>query len=305
MEFSTSIVFMGTPDFAVWTLKHLWNNKFPIEMVVTNPDRPAGRGMQLKPSPVKQWALKHDLPVIDDFDKFMDWLDQQTSKPANQQTSKPIIVIVAYGKILPARLVNNYTCINLHASLLPLYRGASPIQTCLLNGDDTTGVTTMLINEKMDAGDILLKKEIDIDENETVSKLHDRLAEAGADLLADTLRHLPDIKPVSQNDSEATYCRKIKKEDRLLDLSAGYEKVHNTVRAIGGYYFDGKKRISITRTMIKNTVGTTVVLSIDANDDTIKELIKLTEHLDLWVKPEGKKEMTIEDYLRGRRKDDS
>ncbi|MFC1478242.1 methionyl-tRNA formyltransferase [Candidatus Margulisiibacteriota bacterium] len=293
---------MGTPDFAVSALKHLWNNKFPIELVVTNPDRPAGRGMQLAPSPVKQWALKHDLPVIDDLDLFMGNIVRAGSKPAPQ---KPIIVIVAYGKILPAELVNNYTCINLHASMLPLYRGASPIQTCLLNGDEKTGVTTMLINEKMDAGDILLKKEIDIGGNETVSELHDRLAEVGADVLEDTLRQFNNITPVPQDDNKSSYCRKIKKEDRLLDLSSSYEKVHNTVRAIGGYFFDGKKRITITRTILKNDdsvrAGSKPAPKIN-DDNLIKQLTTLSKHLDIWVKPEGKKEMTIEEYLRGRRK---
>ena len=284
---------MGTPDFAVWSLKRL-ANKFPIAQVVTNPDRPAGRGMKLTPSPVKAYALAQGLPVTDDLEAFLRELRTPTG------TNNPLFIVVAYGKILPAELVNHYSCINLHASLLPKYRGASPIQSALLNGDPVTGVTTMRITEKMDTGPILLSKEVSISENETLQALHDQLADAGAELLADTIARLNTLTPQPQDDAHATYCKKIKKEDRLLDLSWDYRKIHNTVRAIGGYFFDQGKRINIVRTILKPQISVDPPAGTSSRS-AFSELDLLAHYLDIRVKPEGKHEMALGEYLKGRR----
>ena len=261
---------MGTPNFALSSLKSLWSNKFSIDLVVTNPDRPVGRGMHLTPSPVKQFALDNGLKVIDDFECFLNKVPRY---------SDSLFVIVAYGKILPMELVNNHKIINVHSSLLPKYRGASPIQSALLNGDTKTGVSTMFVTPKMDSGPVLLQKEVNISANETYHELHDELALAGSELLIETITNLDTLKPVEQNESLVTYCKKIQKEDRLIDLNWDPLKIHNTVRAIGGFFFDEGKRIVLTRSVI--------------NESDSKP--------ELWVKPEGKKEMTITDYYRGRK----
>ena len=261
---------MGTPNFALSSLKFLWNNKFPVDLVVTNPDRPVGRGMHLTPSPVKQFALDQGIKVIDDFELFLKEVQNYTT---------PLIIIVAYGKILPEEFVHNHKIINVHSSLLPKYRGASPIHSALLNGDTKTGVSTMFVTPKMDSGPVLLQKELTISTNETYQELHDKLAQAGAELLVETITKLDQLKSIEQNESLVSYCKKIQKEDRLIDLNWSQDRIHNTVRAIGGYFFDGSKRIVVTRSIINEADST----------------------YELWVKPEGKKEMTMAQYLRGKR----
>lgn len=236
---------------------------------MTNPDRPSGRGMRLTPSPVKQFALENKLPVIDDFDLFLSKVNSYSAK---------LFVVVAFGKILPTEFVNSRKIVNVHSSLLPKYRGASPIQSALLNGDPTTGVSTMFVTPKMDSGPILLQKELSISANETFAELHDRLAQAGAELLVETITKLDQLSPIPQEESQVSYCKKIQKEDRLVDLNWHPERIHNTVRAIGGYFFDAGKRIVITKSQLNSA------------------------SLELWVKPEGKGEMTMSEYLRGKRK---
>jgi len=315
MEISTSIIFLGTPNFAVWSLKKL-HNFYPIELVITNPDAKVGRGQKLKPSPVKQFAIDNDLSVCDDFEYFLQFIDKKVASGAWRKVtegkstfadksikiSNPIFVIVAFGQILPASLVNNFTCINLHASLLPKYRGASPIQAALLNGDKVTGNTAMLINEKMDTGPILSQRKLSIDDNQIATDLHDKLAEQGADLLVDTIKNLQNIIPKYQDEKRASYCHKIKKEDRLLDLSDPYYKIHNKVRAIGGYFYDVNKRVSVTKSILKNnSADYDIKPSFKVSDDILDKLLSLSRFLEIYVKPEGKKEMLLKNYLLGRK----
>ena len=180
------IVFMGTPDFAEKSLESLWENGYDIEAVVTNIDKPKGRGMKLIPSPVKEFALKKGLRVlqpvkIKNNEEFINEI---------RNIVPDLICVVAYGKILPKELLEipKYGCINVHGSLLPKYRGAAPIQWAVLNGDKVTGITTMYMAEGMDTGDMILKKEVEIGENETTGELWNRLADVGAKLLIDTVK---------------------------------------------------------------------------------------------------------------------
>ena len=225
------ILFMGTPDFAASCLRALVASGENIVGCVTGADRARGRGMKLTPTPVKSAALEAGLPVFqpatlrgEDFAELLISL------------SPDLIIVAAYGKLLPENVLAfpRFGCVNAHASLLPKYRGAAPIQWAVINGEKITGVTTMLTDIGLDTGDILLKKETEIGENETAGELFDRLAEMGAELLKETIEVLErgELKPIKQNEAEATKCGMIKKEYGHIDFSRGKDAVHNLVRGM-------------------------------------------------------------------------
>jgi methionyl-tRNA formyltransferase len=224
------IVFCGTPEFAVPTLKHLLVQPgFQIAAVITQPDRPRGRGMEVSPSPVKQVATAAGLNVLQ---------PEKIRAPEIEQSLRSLqpdaIVIIAYGQIIPARLLSipKHGWINLHASLLPKYRGAAPIQWAIANGETTTGLTTMRIDAGMDTGDMLLQERIEIGLKETTPELAARMAEAGAPLMAETLRGLAagTLQPRSQT-AEATYAPLLKKEDGRIDWTRSAQAIYNRMRA--------------------------------------------------------------------------
>ena len=181
------ILFMGTPEFAKISLEYLVINKFEISGVITQPDKPAGRKMILTPPPVKEYALRENIPVYQPQtlrdESFFDLL---------KNINPDIIVLVAYGKILPKNVMDypKYGCVNVHASLLPKYRGAAPINAAIINGEKVTGITTIFMDEGIDTGDMILKEPTEIGENETFGELHDRLAQIGGKLLTETLRQI-------------------------------------------------------------------------------------------------------------------
>ena len=212
------IVFMGTPDFAVPTLKKLYESKHEVVGVFTQTDKPKGRGYKLAPPPVKVLALEHGTPVYQPKSLKNEpqmWDELKKLEP-------DCIVVAAYGKILPREVLEipKFHCVNVHGSLLPKYRGAAPIQWSVLNGDAETGITTMLMGEGLDTGDILLQRSTPIGDNETAAQLFDRLSEIGADLLIETLDKLEkdQITPVKQDDSKATYARMLSKDMCVLDF---------------------------------------------------------------------------------------
>ena len=224
------IVFCGTPQFAVSTLQHLLDQPdFEIIAVITQPDRPRGRGQEVTFSPVKQIAVDAKIPVHQ---------PERIRAPEVQellQTLAPdVIVIIAYGQIIPARLlpIPKLGWINLHASLLPKYRGAAPINWAIANGETRTGVTTMRIDAGMDTGEMLLQREIAVGPRETAPELTERLAELGAPLMAETLRGLATgtIVPRAQDHSAATHAPILKKEDGLINWALASEKVFNRMR---------------------------------------------------------------------------
>ncbi len=226
------IVFCGTPQFAVPTLKHLLAQPdFEIAGVITQPDRPRGRGQELSFSPVKQVAKAAHLPVHQ---------PEKIRAPGAQELLKQLspdcVVIIAYGQIIPAGLLSipTYGWINLHASLLPKYRGAAPINWAIVNGETRTGVTTMRIDAGMDTGDMLLQREIEIGPAETAPELALRLSELGAPLMAETLRRLAagTIVPRPQNHAEASYAPMLKKEDGRIDWNRSAREIYNRMRGL-------------------------------------------------------------------------
>jgi methionyl-tRNA formyltransferase len=227
---SLRIVFCGTPQFAVPTLKHLLGKSdFEVVAVITQPDRPRGRGQQVAVSPVKQVALAADLPV-----NQPEKIRAQEVQQVLEELAPDVIVIIAYGQIIPARLlsISKHGWINLHASLLPKYRGAAPINWAIANGETRTGLTTMRIDAGMDTGEILLQREMEIGPTETAPELAARMSEAGAPLMEETLRGLAGgtIVPLPQNHSGATIAPILKKEDGRIDWNRPANEIYNRMR---------------------------------------------------------------------------
>lgn len=228
---SIRTVFMGTPEFAVSTLEGLLDAGVNMVGVYTQPDRPKGRGKKMTASPVKEVALKHDLPV------FQPQKLRQAEAVAELQALEPdLIVVVAYGQILPKVVLDipRYNCINVHASLLPKYRGAAPINKCIVDGETETGVTTMLMDIGLDTGDMLVKKSLTIGADETAGLLHDRLALLGREAMQETLRQICDgtLKAEKQDDEQSNYAAMMKKEDGVIDWSRSARNIHNQVRGL-------------------------------------------------------------------------
>lgn len=228
------IAFAGTPDIAVPSLHALLDSPFEVVAVFTQPDRPAGRGRKVQQSPVKQLAVAHSVPVFQP-----DTFKQEEQQQILRELNLDLFIVVAYGMILPKAVLDipKLGCINMHPSLLPKYRGPTPIQACLLNGDTETGVTIMQLDEKMDAGPILKQVACVIEPQETSHDLHDRLAVMGAEMLEQTVHELiyGDITPVIQDATKATYCKKIQKADARIDWHLAAEEIVNRVRAYNSW----------------------------------------------------------------------
>jgi methionyl-tRNA formyltransferase len=228
-RYSLNIIFMGTPDFAIPSLTLLLASDNTLAGVITQPDRPRGRGKQLQPPPVKGLAQQHGIPIIQPGkvkdDDCMKWLKAQ---------HPDLIVVVAFGQILPPRILRlpSHGCINLHASLLPNYRGAAPINWTIMNGDTKTGVTTMFMNEWMDTGDILLQRETAIEPDEDAPALRNRLATLGAKLLLETIHRLKrgELTALPQDHSKASYAPPLKKEDGRIDWQRSAQEIQNQIR---------------------------------------------------------------------------
>ena len=240
-----NIIYMGTPDFAVPCLERLAAEGFAIPCVVTQTDKPRGRKQELTPSDVKVAALKLGLNVYQPAT-----LKTQEAYDYLKQFEPDFIVVAAYGKILPKAILDlpKYACINVHGSLLPKYRGAAPIQRSVLSGDKVTGITTMLMAEGIDTGDILLKKEYEIGENETSGEVFDALSALSPDLLLETIDKFVkgEITPVKQNEDEATYAAMLSKNEAEIDCNLSSAQVHNLIRGmlpwpVAFTFFGGKK----------------------------------------------------------------
>ena len=294
------IVFMGTPDYAAVTLERLLKTDHEIAGVFAQPDKKVGRKQILTPPPVKVVAQDNNIPVFQP-----DTLRDGEALKILKEINPDIIVVVAYGKILPEEILNlpKFGCVNGHASLLPKYRGASPIQWCIVCGEKVTGVTVMQMDKGMDTGDILTQEEVVIGENETAEELFDRLAVISAELMVKTIDDIENITPRKQDEDEATYAPIIKKEMALLDFSKPAETLFNEIRGYYSwpcaYFFLGGKRVKvITANVGGNTnqqAGTVV-----GNDDCLEiacgdgKTLKL-----LTLQPEGKGQMTAKQMLCG------
>jgi methionyl-tRNA formyltransferase len=262
-------VFMGTPEFAVSTLQGLIDAGCNLVGVYTQPDRPKGRGKKLAMSPIKELALKHEIPV------FQPQRMRDQEAIAELKELKPeLIVVVAYGQILPKAVLDipKYNCINVHASLLPKYRGAAPINMAIVDGESATGVTTMLMDVGLDTGDMLVKRSLTIGPDETFGELHDRLAQIGREAMEETLERIccGTLVAEKQDDSLSCYARMMKKEDGLIDWSRPAQDVHNQVRGLdpwpGGYTYLAGDVLKIAATRVAEECGAPgTVLAADKN----------------------------------------
>lgn len=300
-----NIIFMGTPDFAVPCLKALIDSGEKIQAVFTQPDKPKGRGYKLTPPPVKELAMQHDIPVYQP-ESFKKGESAEAAYNTIKELSPDLIVVVAYGKILPPSVLEapKYGCINVHASLLPRFRGAAPIQFSILSGDKTTGVTTMQMADGIDTGDMLMKSEITIGENETASELHDRLSILGSELIVRTVEAVRQgtLTPVKQDDSLSSHAGMITKDMCAIDFTRPASEVHNQIRGLSSYpcahaYLDGRK-IKFYRSTVVDIPPSEAGTIVKDNDFTIAcgdgRGVNITE-----VQAEGGKRMRASDFLNG------
>ena len=236
------VIFAGTPEFAAVALKALHAAGFEIPLVLTQPDRPAGRGMHLQPSPVKQFALAHGIPVAQPVSLRRDGKHAEQAQQAHEllsSTEHDVMVVAAYGLILPAPTLSipRYGCINIHASLLPRWRGAAPIHRAIEAGDTETGITIMQMDESLDTGPMLMRQSLPIAENDTTGSLHDKLARLGGEMIVEALRQLQQgtLTAALQPAEGVTYATKISKEEAALDFSRSAENLANKIRAFNPF----------------------------------------------------------------------
>ena len=301
------ILFMGTPDFALFSIKALVESGEELIGVVTQPDQPKGRGYVLTPPPVKVYAMEQGIPVYQPEtlkdDAFYDLLCQLDPE---------LIVVTAYGKILPQRVLDypKHGCVNVHGSLLPEYRGAAPMQRAIMDGKKVTGVTTMMMDRGLDTGDMLLRAEFPIEETDNFETVHDKMGLCGVDVLLKTVAAIKDgsLVRTPQNGDLATYAAKIEKADCVLDFSRRAEELHDQIRGLSPFPLaftrtaDGKM-LKVTEARVEKREGVQgeagKVLSLDGGCVTIacgEGSISL-----LGVLPEGKGRMTASAWINGRK----
>lgn len=313
-----NIIFMGTPDFAKESLEAIYNAGHNIIAVVTNPDRPKGRGMKMIASPVKEFCMQQNIPVLQP-EKIREIKDTLV------QLNPDLFCVVAYGKILPKDILDipKLGSINVHGSLLPKYRGAAPIQWAVLNGDKTTGITTMYMDEGMDTGDIILKQEVEIGENETTGELWERLSKIGGELLTETVDKIEKgIAPRTKQGKDFTLAPMLKKEISKIDWeNKTAQEIKNLIRGLnpimGAYTTYNNKKIKIWKAdkietqkfmeehpEFKNhidrfttMVGGTIIFSDEKKGLYVKAkdgLLLIQE-----VQAENSRKINIQDFLRG------
>lgn len=298
------ILFMGTPDFAAESLKAIVESKYEVCGVVTNPDRPKGRGMKMLYSPVKEYALEKNLKIFQP-EKIT---NNEEFKNEIRELNPDIACVVAYGKILPKSFLKipRLGCINVHGSLLPQYRGAAPIQWAVLNGDKETGVTTMYMDEQMDTGDMIFSEKTDIGEYETTGELWNRLSTIGADLLLKTVDEIENGNaPRIKQSEDYTMAPMLNKEMSKINWDNSAEKIKNLVCGLnpimGAYTTYNEKKIKIWKIKILDeNVHHEPGYIIEANDkkglkvETSDKVIEILE-----IQGENSRKMPISDYLRG------
>lgn len=301
------VVYMGTPDFAVGALEALIEAGHQVTAVVTQPDKPKGRGKEVQMSPVKACALKYNIPVLQPVK-----IKEAEAVETLRTYQSDIFVVAAFGQILSEEILAmpKYGCVNIHASLLPKYRGAGPIQWAIINGEKITGVTIMRMDKGLDTGDMLFQKEVAIAPDETADTLHDKLAEAGARLIVEALAKIEagDVTPVKQKDEESCYAKMLTKAMGRIDWQMEAEKLDCLIRGLISWpgastVFRGKilkiwKEEVVSEQDGFNAMaqpGTVIRVEKDAfYVQTGKGILKILE-----VQPEGKKRMAVKDFLLG------
>ena len=300
------IIYMGTPDFAVAPLEAILKAGHEVTAVVTQPDRQKGRGREVQYSPVKECALSYGIPVLQPLKiKEKDDVEELRKYPAD------IFVVAAFGQLLSEEILNmpRFGCINIHASLLPAYRGAAPIQWCVINGEEKTGVTIMQMAKGMDTGDILLQKEVVLDEKETGGSLFDRLMETGAELIVEALQRIEngEITPVSQREELATYAGKITKDMGNIDFAKSAVTIERLIRGLNPWpsaftHYKGKilkiweADVVSECANAENPVPGTVI-AMDKESFTLatgEGALRIRS-----LQPEGKKRMSCAEFMRG------
>lgn len=294
-------VFMGTPAFAVPTLDVLLQTGLHLVGVYTQPDRPKGRGQALAAPPVKEMALRHNIPVFQ---------PQKLRAPEVVEELRglapDLIVVVAFGQILPKSVLDipRYGCINVHASLLPKYRGAAPINQAIIDGEKETGITTMLMDVGLDTGPMLLKRALSIGPDETAGELHDRLCALGGETMAATLQLLlrGELHPQVQDESQTCYAAMLKKEDGRIDWSQSAQQIHNRIRGLapwpGTYTFLNGEPLKLFLTRVEagaGEPGTILPPATDAVRIACGCGVLAVRELQL----PGKKRLAAADFLRG------
>ena len=300
------VVFMGTPDFSVGALEAIIRAGHQVVAVVTQPDKPKGRGKEMQMTPVKKCALKYDIPVFQPVKiKTPEAVEMLRAYDAD------IFVVAAFGQFLSEEILQmpRYGCINIHASLLPKYRGAGPIQWVILNGEKETGITIMQMDKGIDTGDMLLQSVVPIDEKETGDSLHDKLADEGAKLIVEAMQKIEagDITPVKQNDADSCYAKMLQKSMGKIDWNKEAEQIERMVRGLNSWpsaytSYHGKvlkiwaSDVSEKKPAVENAVpGMVTAVEKDAvYVQTGEKMLKITE-----VQLEGKKRMQVKEFLLG------
>ena len=300
------IVYMGTPDFAVAPLEAILKAGHEVTAVVTQPDRQKGRGREVQYSPVKECALSYGIPVLQPLKiKEKDAVEELRKYPAD------IFVVAAFGQLLSEEILNmpRFGCINIHASLLPAYRGAAPIQWCVINGEEKTGVTIMQMAKGMDTGDILLQKEVVLDEKETGGSLFDRLMETGAELIVEALPKIEagELTPVVQKEELATYAGKITKDMGNIDFAKAAVTIERLIRGLNPWpsaftHYKGKILKIWEADVVSECVNAEnqvpgTVIAMDKESFTLatgEGALRIRS-----LQPEGKKRMSCAEFMRG------
>ena len=292
------VIFMGTPEYAQKILQRLIAEKnINVVAVYTQPDKPVGRKKVMTPPLVKTLAQENNIPVY------------QPSRLRDEETVKEFleiecdyIVVAAYGQILPRAILDHAPCINLHASILPQYRGASPIQQTLLNDDKETGVTAMLMEEGLDTGDILKIEKIEVPKDMMVETLFEKLTEIAMELTVDVLENFTSYTPIKQDESAATHCKKISKKDGLVSFDDAHE-IYNKYRAFTpwpGIYLESGMKLKKLDLVDKCTLGSAGKILEIGNDFIIVSCAKGSLKI-FDVQPQSKKEMSVISYINGKR----
>ncbi len=300
------LVFMGTPVFSLACLEALIEAGHEVAAVFTQPDKPKNRGKQIMMTPVKECALKHDIPVYQPL-SLRKGEDAESSMQVLRDISPDCIVVVAYGQILPKEILElpKHGCINVHASLLPKYRGAAPIQRVIQDGETVSGVTTMYMAEGLDTGDMILKEEVAIPSDMTGSQLHDALSACGAALIVKTLAALADGSAVrTPQQGETCYASMISKEELKLDFTKPAKQVYDFIRAMSdspcAYTLLEGKRMKVYMSRLVENVNTAAGTVADAENFVVAcgdgNGVAFTE-----IQPEGGKRMETSAFLRGKK----
>ena len=295
------ILFMGTPQFAQMSLKALVEDKRDVVCVITQPDKPKGRGYEMAMPEVKVYALEKNIPVYQP-----DTLKDGAILPILEEYRPDVIIVVAYGKILPEYILKfpKYGCINIHGSLLPKYRGAAPIQRAVIDGEEVSGVTSMYMEKGLDTGDMLIKRELPIGRETTAGEYHDELAVLGGEVLLDTLDALAagTLSPEKQDEALSTYASQLSKAEGEIDWNNTNEQIYNKIRGLNpwpkAFSFMGGKRLVIDFVYKTPQCGKAgEILCADENGLVVacgEGSVLIKE-----IKPEGKKKMSVGDFLRG------